>query len=167
MQYEDLAKSYETEPDEELLRLALDSEHLTQEASAVLSGELSRRGISGTERLTAFRDEEEQRKEKLAGNPGSLFLLHPYGIGRKRLGKAGRIYSPETGVERFRTTVFVVLFWLPLIPTGSYLVERKRKFPSNEMTILKKLPLDWDQVLKVWVVAATILLALILVIKRL
>jgi len=35
------------------------------------------------------------------------------------------------------------------------------------MTILKKLPLDWEQVLEVWVVAATILLALILVIKRL
>jgi len=59
------------------------------------------------------------------------------------------------------------VFWLPLIPTGTYLVERKRKFPSNEMTILKKLPLDWEQVLEVWVVAATILLALILVIKRL
>jgi hypothetical protein len=167
MQYEDLAKAYETKTNEELLRLALDSEHLTQEASAVLSSELSRRGISGTERLAAFRDEEEQRKEELARNPGSLFLLHPYGIGRKRLGKAGRVYTPETRVERFRTTVFVVLFWLPLIPTGSYLVERKREFLSNEMTILKKLPLDWEQVLKVWVVAATILLALVLVIKRL
>ena len=34
-------------------------------------------------------------------------------------------------MERFKTTVFVVLFWLPLIPSGTYLVERKREFLSR------------------------------------
>jgi hypothetical protein len=64
-------------------------------------------------------------------------------------------------MERFRTTVFVVLFWPPLIPIGTYLVERKREFLSNQMTVLERLPLDWEQVLKGWIVTAGSILALI------
>ncbi|HYL11624.1 MAG TPA: hypothetical protein VEV41_01220 [Terriglobales bacterium] len=70
-------------------------------------------------------------------------------------------------MERFKTTVFVVLFWLPLIPTGTFLVERKRSFLSNQLTVLKRLPLDWEQVLKVWVVTACTLLAVIWTFKLL
>jgi hypothetical protein len=77
------------------------------------------------------------------------------------------VYNPETGTERFRTTVFVVLFWLPLIPTGTFLVERERAFLSNQFTVLKRLPVDWEQVLKVWVVASASLLALIWIFKLL
>ena len=77
------------------------------------------------------------------------------------------MYDRETGKERFKTTVFVVLFWHPLIPTGTFLVERERAFLSNEMTVLKRLPLDWEQVLKVWVVAAGTLLAVIWAFKLL
>lgn len=61
-------------------------------------------------------------------------------------------------MERFETTVFVLLFWLPLIPNGTFRVERKRSFLSNDMTVLERLPLDWEQVLKVWIVTALILL---------
>ena len=70
-------------------------------------------------------------------------------------------------MERFATTVFVVLFHFPLIPAGTYLAERKREFFSNQTTFLEKLPLDWEQVLKVWVVAAGSLLALIWIFKLL
>jgi hypothetical protein len=70
-------------------------------------------------------------------------------------------------MERFKTTVFVVLFWLPLIPTGTFLVERKRRFLSSQITVLERLPLDWEQVLKVWVVASAILLVVIWVFKLL
>jgi len=94
-----------------------------------------------------------------------MFLLHPYGIGRKRFGKAERTYDAHTGMERFKTTVFIVLLWLPLIPRGTYLVERKREFLSSEMTVLEKLPLDWDQILQVWAIAAVCLLAFIWAVK--
>jgi len=153
--------------DEELLRLALSPEQLTPEATAALNNELARRQINSTERLNAFRNEEEQRKEELAKDPGSLFVLHPQGIGRKRFGKAGLVFDRETGIERFRTTVFVVLLWIPLIPTGTFLVERKREFLSDQMTVVKRLPLDWEQVLKIWVVASAILLAVIWAFKLL
>jgi hypothetical protein len=167
VELQDLAQQYESKTDEELLRLAIDPAQLTPEANAVLNDELARRRINNKESLKVFRDQEEQRKEEQSKDPGRLFVFHPYGIGRKRFGKAERIYNPETGMERFKTTVFIVLFWLPLIPTGTFLVERERAFLSNQMTVLEKLPLDWEQVLKVWVVASGTLLALIWAFKLL
>ena len=167
VELQDFAEEYQGKTDDELLRLALDPSQLTPEANSVLNDELARRRINSTERLGSFRDEEEQRKEELSKDTGSLFVFHMYGIGRKRFGKAERVYDPETHRERFKTTVFVVLFWLPLIPTGTFLVERERSFLSNQLTVLKKLPLDWEQVLKVWVVTAGTILVVILTFKLL
>jgi len=70
-------------------------------------------------------------------------------------------------MEQFTTTVFIVIFFFPLIPTGTYLAERKRELLSIRPTFLEKLPLDWEQVLKVWVVASGSLLALIWLFKLL
>ena len=162
-----LAEEYASKSDGELLQLALNPEQLTPEANLALSGELAKRGINSREHLDAARHQEEERKAEVARDTGKLFVIHPYGIGRKRFGKAERSYDPDSGVEQFKTTVFVVLFWLPLIPTGTYLVERKRGFLSGEINVLKRLPLDWEQVLKVWVVAASILFGLILAFKLL
>jgi hypothetical protein len=161
----DFTKEYQSKTDDELLRLELVSEQLTPEANDALKGELSRRLINGTDRLSAFREQESQRKTEQAANPGRLFSI--YSIGRRRFGKAGYVYNSETGMERFTTTVFVVLLYFPFIPTGTYLAERKRGFFSNPITFLEKLPLDWEQVLKVWVVAAGSALALIWIFKLL
>jgi hypothetical protein len=54
MEIQDLAKQYQTKSDDELLRLALDSEQLTSAAAAVLNSELAKRQIGGTEQLNAF-----------------------------------------------------------------------------------------------------------------
>lgn len=155
---DDFAQQYSAMGDEELLRLALDPEQLTPVAKAALRDEIARRRINSAEQLETFRGEEEERKQELRKETGTLFLLHPYGIGRKRFGKAGRAYDSQTQTERFKTTVFVLFFWIPLIPTGTFLVERKRTFLSNEMAVLSRLPLDWEQVLRVWIVAGLILL---------
>jgi hypothetical protein len=167
VEIQDLAGQYQSRTDEELLRLALDPEQLTPGAKAVLNDELARRRINNPQRLSDFREQEVQREEEQGRNPGKLFVIHPYGIGRKRFGKAERVYSAETGTERFKTTVFIVLFWLPLIPTGTFLAEKQRGFLPNQMTVLEKLPLDWEQVLKVWVVASATLLAVIWAFKLL
>jgi hypothetical protein len=52
MHIHDLAKAYQAKTDEELLELAADSQHLTTEACAILTGELARRRIDKTKRLT-------------------------------------------------------------------------------------------------------------------
>jgi hypothetical protein len=102
VEIQDLADEYQSKTDEELLRLALDSADLTPEAKVVLNNELSRRGINRAERLTAFREEEEQRKEEERKEAGRFFVLHPYGIGRDRFGKADRVYDPTTRIEARR-----------------------------------------------------------------
>ncbi|MBZ5616014.1 MAG: hypothetical protein LAO23_18565 [Acidobacteriia bacterium] len=164
MEIQDFAKEYQSKTDDELLRLELDSEQLTLEANDALKGELSRRQI-GTDRLSAFREQESQRETEQAANPGRLFSI--YSVGRRRFGKARYVYNSETGMERFTTTVFVILLYFPLIPTGTYLAERKRGFFSNPIIFLEELPLDWEQVLKVWVVAVGSTLALIWIFKLL
>lgn len=99
MEIQPLADEYRGKTDDELLRLALDAEHLTPEANVALNAEIARRRINSAEGLTLFRKEEELSKEEQGKNIGSLVVFHPYGIGRKRFGKAGRIYNPETGME--------------------------------------------------------------------
>jgi hypothetical protein len=156
-----LAQEYETMSDEELLRLSLNPEQLTPEAKMALQSALLRRNLVASERVEKFRAEEEERSRALRNNIGKLFMLHPFGIGRKFYGKAARAFDSQTKIERFKTTVFLVFFWLPLIPTSSFVVERKRAFLPGPITVLERIPLDWEQVLKVWIMAAFILLALI------
>jgi len=164
VEIQDLAEEYQAKTDEELLRLALDAADLTPEANLVLSTELSRRGIKTEDRLVSFRAEEQRRKEEASKHTGSLFIIHPFGIGHLRFGKADRVYDPATGLERFKTTIFIVLFWFPLIPTGTFFIEKKRSLFSKQLRILKRLPLYWRQVRRVWGVAIGIVLSIIIAI---
>ena len=77
-----LAEEYASKSDGELLQLALNPEQLTAEANLALSGELTKRGISGREHLDAARQQEEYREAEVARDTGKLFFIHPYGIGR-------------------------------------------------------------------------------------
>lgn len=166
MNTQELGEEYRSKTDEELLRLALVPEELTDEARLALRGELARRRIGDEAHLDGARKEETERKAENDKNIGTLGFIHFLGIGRLRLGSADRTYDPETGIERFRTTVFVVLFCFPFIPRGTYFVERRRAFPDH-LTILQKLPLDWEQVLRVWIVAVSTIFGFILFIKLL
>ena len=165
MAIQDVTRGYEIKTDEELLRLALDQDQLTPEAAAALASELSKRGIDGTERLNSFREEEEERKAEQDKKPRPLFFIEPWGVGFRRFGKADCILLSKTGRERFRTTVFVVLFWFPFIPTRTYLAERSSR--TGKTIFMKKLPLDWEQILKVWIVAVASLLSLVLLLREL
>lgn len=149
MDVQQLSDEYASKSDEELLRLALNPEQLTPEANVLLSSELSRRGISSRERLETTRQQDQERKAENEKDTGTLFFIHAYGIGRSHFGKADGTYDAESGMERFKTTIFVVLFWIPLIPTGTFLVERQRGFFSGKIKVLERFPLDWEQVLKV------------------
>ena len=160
MDTQELGKEYRDKTDSELLRLALTPEQLTADANAALNDELARRRIGSAAHLDAARQEERDRKAENDRTLGTLGFVALFGVGRIRFGKGNYVRDPETGLERFTTTVFVVLFYFPLIPTGTYLVERKRVAP-NELRVMEKLHLDWEQILKVWVVAAGSILALI------
>jgi hypothetical protein len=64
MRMGDFAGEYQAKTDEELLRLATDSDHLTAEAKAYLTSEFAKRGISA-EQVRAFRE----RPEPVASSP--------------------------------------------------------------------------------------------------
>jgi hypothetical protein len=166
MNVQELGEEYRNKTDKELLRLALTPEELTPGANAALKSELAKRRIDSAAHLDAARRKEQERKAENDRSLGTLAFFPHFGVGRMRFGKGDRLYDSETGLERFKTTVFIVLLWFPLIPTGTYLVERKRVLP-DEVSGLEKLPLDWEQVLKVWVVAAGSILAFIWLIKLL
>ena len=159
MEIQDFTEEYQSKTDEELLRLAVHIADLTPEANLALNNELSRRRIDSVEHLLPFQEDEKRRKEEAAKHPGPLFLIHPFGIGHLRLGKADRVSDPATGLEQFRTTMFVMLFWFPIVPTGTFLIKKKRSFLSKRFTVVKRLPLDWRQVRRVWRVAVGILFA--------
>jgi hypothetical protein len=166
VQNEDFVRSYEGKSDEELLRLQLNIKDLPPDGTVALTNELAKRNIGSPEHLDAFRKDVRRQGAVASRNPGSSFLYFRLGIGRWNLGKANRIYDQRTDIERFSTTIFILFLWFPLIPTGSYWVEQKRAGFRKRVTILKKLPLDWSQVLRVWAVALACLLIVVWVLKR-
>src|SRR5258708_27948363 len=106
MQVEDYAAYYAERTEEELLRLFLDSDQLTDDANLALSAELNRRGLAKPERIASFRAEEAERTREVASNPGQFFFIHPYGIGRTRFVKADRTFHAQSVAEAFPTTLF-------------------------------------------------------------
>ena len=160
-----LVREYENKTGDELLRLALDSAQLTAEASTALNMELSKRQLDRPETLESFRQEEFQRQESVRRELGKLWFAHSYGFGRWHFGKAEYSYSPENGIEQFKTTVFLVLLGCPLIPTGTFRVARKRGSFLHKLTVTDRLPLDWEQVLKVWLATVSTFLFLIWAVK--
>lgn len=165
MQRFNFPKEYESKTDEELLRLALVSDQLTEDANQALSAVLRSRGIATEERKREFQQEEAKAERRRARNVGQLGFLHFCGIGRQRYGKSNYLFNPVSRMEKFTTTIFVVLFWLPVVPTGTYRVQRKKQLFLSDMIVLEKLPLDWTQVLGVWAVTAISLLGLTLTVK--
>jgi hypothetical protein len=162
MQVDDFAREYKAKLDNDLLRLALVSDQLTDDANIALSAELRSCGLDKAERMQKFREEEEANRLQRERDIGRLWFLYQCGIGRKRFCKSAYVFDPTTRLEEFSTTVFVVLFWLPLVPTGTYRIRREKDDPlPDEMLVLEKLPLDWNQVVAVWSVAIVILVVLL------
>lgn len=132
MQIQDFAKEYETKTDEELLLLTIDPSQLTDEANLALSIELRKRALSSKE-LTQFKKQENERKQKEKSDIGRLWWAWRFGIGRQRFCKGNYQFDPSSGIEEFATTVFILIFWMPLIPVGTYRVRRSKKSLSSQL----------------------------------
>jgi hypothetical protein len=156
---------YETKGDDELLRLAVHLDELTPEAREALSVELARRKLSTSDVEELISEDVSHAKEE-AKKIGTLFVAYN-GIGRQRYGKANRTFDTQTKLEQFTTTVFFVLFWIPLVPVGTYRVQKTKGWASDDLRVLERLPLNWEQVLTIWVVTAAIMLASLWIMKLL
>lgn len=147
---------YAIKSDDELMRLALDSRSLTEEARGVLTEELRKRKLDTPDQLNRFVDEEKHHKHLLDINIGDLVLVVPHGVGRRAYGRTNvEIIGTR---EEYDTTVFAVAFYFPMIPMGSYRFSREQN--SKLFQVLEKKSLNWAQIMLVWIKAVGIVIAI-------
>lgn len=92
------------------------------------------------------------------------------GFGTKHFGKANHIENPDNKWEEFDTTLWFVLFWLPMIPLRSYRIRQKHWIFQEEdvnmgtenggfgisqkipYKIIDKYKLNWKQIFKTYLI---------------
>ena len=183
-------RAYEQMSDGALMRIAMDRAELTPEALAALDAQLASRGLKPAD-VRDFADsyraevaaDERQRLNKQV----NLGYASRRGIGLRYYGKRdltqmrSRGEPPADAVQRrlearverearnppkrvqYQTTLWFCLFWVPLVPLGTYIVHRATTSwlgLFDDVRPLRKIPLDWGQVFKTWAVAALVLAAI-------
>lgn len=157
--------------DDEITHLAEERGELTEEAKQQLDAELRRRNITAAD-VAAYSAESQRLSETPDPNLFTARVYHPYGIGRKLFGKTNHSYDPGSEFEEFDTTLWFVIFWLPVIPLSSYRVRRdvRRQWKylfSRRIWTVRKLPRNWGQILLTWIKAAVLLLVAMLILRDL
>lgn len=156
-----LADEYAKKTDDELLRLALEMESLTQEGQDALKAIMRSRHLDIPSRLERFRDQENDYLQHKKTNIGNLTLMVPGGMGRRMRGMAN---VEQRGIAaEYDTTLFFIFLWFPLIPLGTYRVSKVDG--SKTFRVLDKKPLNWQQVFLVWLKAAVVVAAIILALR--
>jgi hypothetical protein len=146
---------YGEKSDDELLRLALESDSLTSEARDALTSELKRRQLDSPVRLAKFSEEQAAAKHLDDITLGDLSLSYR-GNGRRAYGRSNREVLDTS--EEYDATVFAVVSYFPLVPMGTYRFSREQS--DKRVCVLDKKPLDWGQVLRVWLTALAIIAAI-------
>ncbi len=163
-QIQNFEREYSSRTDDDLLRLAWAPQDLVEDARVALRTEMDRRGLKAAD-IDAARYEQEKQEEQLEREKADRLLQVQWsGIGFARFCKWDRIYDPDSRTEEFTTTRFFILLQFPLIPLGTYRVRRKKGF-FEKAQILEKLPLNWNQVLWVWMLALLVLLGVVIFIR--
>lgn len=158
---------YQNLSEDELLNIAEDRQHLTDEARLALDVELSKRKLSSSnvDAYHSRQETEKQADELKRAVPKFIFRI---GLGQKFLGKSNRQRDPSGGFEKFDSTLWFVVLWFPIFPIGTYTVNRPLtqwlgiRFGAEEVAI-KKHPRNWEQILLTWIKAVAVLFALRLV----
>lgn len=153
MEFQELAEQYRAKSDEELLRLALDSQQLTTEANSLLQVELSKRHINTHERVDEFRTEHLQPEEQdKSAKRASLFPTVTRALETLR---DWRRYRRRTGVWPVLSMVGQVLHfaaWLGVIAFMVwYSVEHKWSKTTSLLATLAVILAEmllWDTIRK-------------------
>jgi len=156
---------YQHITEDELLHLAEDREHLTDEARLALDAELRRRRLSPSD-IDAYRlaRDAADNDEKLKG--ATRFYIHNVGLGKKFLGKTNHHRDLTDSFEQYDTTLWFVVLWFPFFPIATYTVRRELDrwlgmvIAASDEIAVERHPRNWEQILLTWVKAAALLLAL-------
>jgi hypothetical protein len=152
--------SYEQISDGALMRIAMDRAELTPEAGAALEAQLSARGLGAAQQrefASTYRA-EVAAEEREQVSKGVRSFQSRRGIGTAFYGR--RDLKEMNNREQYQATRWFCIFWIPLIPLGTYIVHRTTTTwlgLFDDVRALRKVPLDWGQVFKTWAVAALVL----------
>jgi hypothetical protein len=159
---------YQQLSDDEILNLARDLSNLTDEAKDALNLEISRRNLSADDIQTyatetaILEDSENRQRQKL--------LSPNLSRNKEFFGRANFVHDDSSGNQQYDATLWFVVFWFPLIPLGAYRVRRKggwwRNFLIPNIEVVAKLPLNWEQIFRTWLVAVSLLFAAILILPH-
>jgi hypothetical protein len=149
---------------DELLHLAEEREQLTDDARLALDGELNRRRLYSSD-IDSYRIQREavEKADKLKRAAPSY--IHSVGLGKKFLGKANRHRDTQRLFEQYDTTLWFLVFWIPVFPIATYTVRRDLErwlgmLVASDPVAIERHPRNWEQILLTWVKAAAVLLAL-------
>ena len=165
---------YQRLSDDEILQLAADRENLLEEARQVLDGELRRRGLTASS-ITDYQADVEQAE--MRQQLGNLPFIFPYGLGKRLFGKRARVVNAGSKWEEFDTTLWMVIFWVPIVPIATYRVRRplRKTLISNPLASYKFIAVsrrerDWRLILQTWgwfCLTAVALIGLLQILERL
>jgi hypothetical protein len=156
MNDEDFGEQYRGLSDEAIIQLASEG-GLRPEADIALRTEMRKRSI-GARQVRSLRVEE--RKTKLQTRVGNNPYFSYRGIGLRLRGDKFLNEADKTK-EIIVATRWIVVAFMPLIPLGSYRV--KYVNDNGRPIIVGKVPLQWDQVLNGWKVAALTALVFVVI----
>lgn len=150
---------------DELLRLALEKDQLTDEARLALDSEISSRRISSSD-IASFQDESQAAQAEEDRDVPAFAASSGSHIGKKFFGMKNRTHDARFRIEEYDTTLWFFILWFPIFPIGSYRIRRlfhRRWYfcASDEFHVLQKLSeRDWEQILVTWIKAVLVLLVL-------
>jgi hypothetical protein len=153
---EDFAALYAAMSDTEILQLAADG-GLRPEAEAPFAAELATRNITSAA-IAAERERLTRARLQLQAGRNPYYKFKGTGLrfrGNTVLSEADR----EQGISL--RTRWVMLWWLSLVPLGSYRVKPPEKKASSwQYTIVSKEPLNWPQVVRGWAQTSAVIIVL-------
>ena len=163
--------SYAQMSDGALLRIAMERAELTPEAGAAFGAELAKRGL-GEEQVRSFAISYRAASKKdndpalPRGFGDFLGNWRPFGTGRNPFGLVfygKRDLKQMQHRQQYQATRWFTIFWIPLVPLGTYIVHRTTTTwlgLFDDVRVVRKVPLDWEQVFKTWAVSALAVAAL-------
>jgi hypothetical protein len=160
--------NYQNLTSDELLHLATEEAQLTNEARLALEAELSRRRISQSDvhsYVVEVEAADKAEKLRIASQFTRKGFLEGRGWGRYFLGKTKRRRDPSGSFELYESTLWFLVFWLPIYPIASFTVRRNLRqwlgmeFGADQIA-LERHKRNWEQILLTWVKASAVLLLL-------
>jgi len=94
----------------------------------------------------------------------------PYGIGKKFLGKLNYSCAPASGIEEFETTLWFVMFWLPVIPISGCRIKRELRGKwtnlfARRIWVISKLPRNWNLIFVTWIKGCLVTLLVVVALR--